>query len=80
MSNSFYDQDLYARANEQARLLRDGNLTQADIEHIAEEVESMGKTEKRALVSRLEILLMHLLKWQFQLERRGRRWTNTIRL
>jgi hypothetical protein len=42
MSNTLYDQDFYARANEQARLLRDGNLTQADIEHIA--AESTGKS------------------------------------
>jgi hypothetical protein len=80
MSNTLYDQDFYAWANEQARLLRDGHLTQADIEHIAEEIESMGKTEKRELVSRLEVLLMHLLKWQYQPERRGKSWSNTIRV
>jgi hypothetical protein len=65
LSNTLYDRDFYAWANEQARLLRDGNLTQADIAHIAEEIESMGKSEKRVLVSRLEVLLTHLHKWQF---------------
>ena len=62
MSNStLYDQDFYAWANEQAKLLRTGKLSEADIEHIAEEIESMGRTEKRELVSRLAVLLLHLL-------------------
>ena len=73
-----YESDFYAWANEQAALLRAGKLTAADIEHIAEEIESMGKTEKRELVSRLTVLLMHLLKWQFQSDRRGRSWKATI--
>jgi hypothetical protein len=79
MSNTLYDKDFFAWANEQARLLRAGDLAQADIEHIAEEIESMGKAEKRELVSRLQVLLMHLLKWQFQPERRGVSWRVTIR-
>ena len=73
-----YETDFYAWANEQAALLRAGRLDAADIEHIAEEIESMGKTEKRELVSRLTVLLLHLLKWQFQPERRGASWEATI--
>ena len=68
---SLYDQDFYAWSREQAELLRAGRLAQADLEHIAEEIESMGKTEKRELVSRLTILLLHLLKWRYQPEGRG---------
>lgn len=50
MSKSrLYDEDFYAWANEQAALLRAGRLAEADIAHIAEEIESMGKTEKREL-------------------------------
>ena len=75
-----YDRDFYGWANEQAGLLRAGRLSEADIGHIAEEIESMGRTEKRELVNRLEVLLIHLLKWQFQPERRGKSWTNTIRV
>ena len=77
-SASLYDQDFYAWANQQAALLRAGNLSAADIEHIAEEIESMGRTEKRELVSRLAVLLLHLLKWRFQPERRGASWEATI--
>ena len=61
-----HETDFYAWANEQARLLRAGRLAEADLEHIAEEIESMGKTEKRELTSRLRVLLAHLLKWAFQ--------------
>lgn len=78
MSNTLYEQDFYAWANEQAGLLRAGNLAQADIVHIAAEIESMGKAEKRELVSRLTVLLAHLLKWDYQPERRGKSWRNTI--
>jgi hypothetical protein len=73
-----YDRDFYAWANEQADLLRAGRLSEADIEHIAEEIESLGKSEKRELVSRLAIVLLHLLKWQFQPSRRGASWEASI--
>ncbi|TWB47827.1 DUF29 domain-containing protein [Nitrospirillum viridazoti] len=76
---SLYERDFYAWANEQAALLRAGKLAAADIAHIAEEIESMGKTEKRELISRLAVLLAHLLKWQYQPERQSRSWEATIR-
>ena len=76
---TLYDRDFYAWANEQAALLRAGKLAAADIAHIAEEIESMGKTEKRELVSRLAVLLMHLLKWQYQPLLQGASWRTTIR-
>jgi len=74
-----YDRDVVAWANEQAALLRGGRFSELDIEHIADEVEDVGKSEQRELVSRMAILLAHLLKWQFQPERRGRSWLNTIK-
>lgn len=80
MSGDLYETDFYAWANEQAALLRAGKLAAADIEHIAEEIESMGRTEQRELESRLTILLLHLLKWQFQPKRRGASWEATIRV
>jgi hypothetical protein len=77
-ASRLYDEDFYAWANEQAALLRSGRLAEADIAHIAEEIESMGKTEKRELTNRLAVLLMHLLKWQFQAAIRGTSWRLTI--
>jgi len=73
-----YDRDAYAWALEQAALLRSGKLEQLDTEHLAEEIESMGKSERRALVSQLARLFMHLLKWDHQPERRSRSWALTI--
>ena len=61
-----YQRDFYAWAKEQAALLRAGKVAEADLAHIAEEIDSMGRTEKRELVSRLTVLLLHLLKWRFQ--------------
>jgi len=81
MSNSsLYERDFYAWANEHAALLRANQLGQADIEHIAEEIESMGGSEKRELVSQLTILLLHLLKWQYQPALRGPSWRSSIRV
>ncbi|HET8789606.1 MAG TPA: DUF29 domain-containing protein [Modicisalibacter sp.] len=73
-----YDRDAYAWALEQASLLRAGKLDQIDIEHIAEEIESVGKSERRALTSQLTRLFMHLLKWDHQPERRSRSWGISI--
>ena len=78
MKNSLYDRDFYAWANEQAALLRAGQLAEADIENIAEEIETMGRSEKRELVNRLTVLLLHLLKWQFQPSLHGNSWRLTI--
>lgn len=76
---SLYEADFYAWANQQAALLRAGRLNEADIENIAEEIESMGKGEKRELTNRLAVLLMHLLKWQYQASHRGNSWRLTIK-
>jgi len=74
MTSTLYDQDFYAWANQQAALLRAGKLADADVEHIAEKIESMGRSEKRELVNRLTVLMLHLLKWQFQPGLRGNSW------
>jgi len=74
-----YDTDVMAWANEQARLLRAGRFDALDIEHIADEIEDVGKSEQRALASRMAVLLAHLLKWQLQPERRGASWEITVR-
>ncbi len=73
-----YEKDFYAWTIHNAKLLREGKLSEIDIEHIAEEIESMGKSEKRELINRLAILIAHLLKWQLQAERRSNSWKYTI--
>ncbi len=79
MSNTLYERDFYAWANEQAALLRAGKLDSADFENIAEEIESMGRGEKRELVDCLAVLLLHLLKWRLQPSSRGNGWRLTIK-
>ncbi len=74
-----YQLDFYGWAMEQAQLLRAGRLAAADIENIAEEIESMGRGERRELVNRLTILLAHLLKWHFQPGFRSASWNSSIR-
>lgn len=73
-----YKTDVAAWSQEQARLLRARRFAELDIEHIAEEIEDVGKSEQRELESRLEILLLHLLKWQFQAGLQSRSWRLTI--
>ena len=73
-----YNQDFYAWAMQNAQLLRQGRLSEIDVEHIAEELESMGKSERRELMSRLSVLMSHLLKWLFQPELRSNSWKYTI--
>lgn len=73
-----YENDVVAWANEQAALLRSGNLSAIDALRIAEEIEDVGKSEQRELASRLAVLLAHLLKWKFQQARRCNSWRLTI--
>lgn len=63
---------------EQAELLRRGRLDRVDVENLAEEIESVGNSERYEIDSRMEVLLQHLLKWQFQPEKRKRGWKASI--
>ena len=74
-----YDQDFYAWSREQASLLRSGQYGRLDVMHLVEEIEDLGKRERRALESRLAVLLGHLLKWQYQPKNPSRKsWRATI--
>ena len=78
MTTQLYDRDFFEWTQCNAALLRAGRFDQADIEHIAEEIHDMGVSQKRELRSRVEVLLVHLLKWQGQPALRGSSWNNTI--
>lgn len=71
-----YEKDFYAWAIHNAELIRHGKFSEIDIEHVAEEIESMGRSDKRELMSRLSVLIVHLLKWKYQPVRQG----NSLRL
>jgi hypothetical protein len=74
-----YDTDFVRWTEEQAAALRRGRFDALDLENLAEEIESLGKTDRRRLKSRLTVLAMHLLKWSYQPERRSGSWESTIR-
>ena len=78
MSTADYDRDVILWSSEQAALLRAGRFADLDIEHLADEIEDVGKSEQRELAGRMAVLLAHLLKWQHQPERRSNSWKNTI--
>src|SRR3982751_902800 len=73
-----YDRDFAEWTRHNAELLRAGRASEADLEHIAEEIEDMGKRERRSLHNRCVRLIEHLLKWEHQPEQRGSSWTRTI--
>lgn len=73
-----YEQDFHSWLLQSAGLLRERRFTELDTENIAEELEAMSRNERRELISRLSVLIAHLLKWQHQAVRRSRSWKNTI--
>ncbi len=75
-----YEEDVAAWAQEQVALLRSGQWALLDVEHIAEEIEDMNISHRYQLAHRMAILMAHLLKWQYQPDRRGKSWTNTMRM
>ncbi len=78
MGNTLYDTDLYTWTRVQAELLRAGRWNEIDVEHLAEEIESVGASERREMRRRLARLIQHLLKYDYQIERRSRSWKVTI--
>jgi len=74
-----YESDFARWAAEQGALLRDGRLDALDRDNLAEEIESLGRSERYEIESRLKVLLVHLLKWAFQPGKRKAGWKATIR-
>lgn len=78
-SGELYEKDFYAWTQQQAKFLRDGKWNCLDTSNLVEEIESLGRQERRELENRLGILLGHLLKWEFQSDKRSKSWFATIR-
>ena len=81
MTTATYETDFYLWTQQQADLLRQAqfNRIDLDLENIAEEIESMGKRDRRSISSYIQNVLLHLLKWRHQPERRGISWRLSIR-
>jgi hypothetical protein len=61
-----YNHDFYAWTQQQAALLRDEKTQALDYANLAEEIESLGRSDKRELGNRRQILVRHLLQWRYQ--------------
>jgi hypothetical protein len=73
-----YEEDFYAWTREQAVFLKEGRFTELDVDHLIEELETLGRAEWHALESRVTVILTHLLKWHYQPEKRSRSWELTL--
>jgi hypothetical protein len=73
-----YEQDFLLWTQQQAELLKKGHWAELDVEHLVEELEALGRSEQKELGTYLQVLLMHLLKCQYQPERRTKSWDNTL--
>jgi hypothetical protein len=78
ITKTFYETDFYSWAMQTAQLLREQRFSELDLENLVEEIEDLGRSEYRALASRLEVLLMHLLKCKYQSQMKNRSWELTI--
>jgi len=76
--SQLYETDYLRWLDAMAARLREGAYDALDREHLIEELEAIGRNEKRAAASNLQVLLLHLLKWQYQPQRRTASWSNTI--
>jgi len=77
-SSPAYEADFAAWAERQAALLKAGQFEALDVFNVAEEIESLGRSDRRALIHQLDRVLIHLLKMRHQPSRQGRSWSNSI--
>lgn len=78
-TTNLYETDFYAWTQEQVSLLRTQKWHRLDTVNLIEEIEALGRKERQELRNRLGVLLGHLLKWQFQPDKRSNSWLGTIR-
>ncbi|NJK28978.1 MAG: DUF29 domain-containing protein [Acaryochloris sp. SU_5_25] len=73
-----YDKDFNLWLEQTVNLLKAGHFSELDIDHLVDELESMSRRDKREILSRLKVLLLHLLKWQYQPQQRSPSWRSSI--
>jgi len=78
MTGSLYEQDFYAWIHHHIKLLKQRKFAEIEVEILIDELESMAKRDRRELISHLVILILHLLKWQFQPLHRSHSWRSSI--
>lgn len=78
MDSTLYEKDYSLWLQETAYLLEQGKFSELDIENLLEEIQGMSRTERQALKSNLRVLLLHLLKWKYQANKRSKSWRSSI--
>lgn len=78
MFNNLYERDYYLWIEDVLKKIQEKRWDEMDWENLWEEIDDMGKSQKQRLTSNLRILLMHLLKWEFQPQKRTNSWKSTI--
>lgn len=74
-----YDRDYYLWLEATVKLLKNRQLEQLDLDNLIEEIETLGRSEKNRVISSLKLICQHLLKWQYQSQKRSKSWSNNIR-
>jgi hypothetical protein len=78
LTQTLYDTDFNLWIEQTVNQLKNGDLQDLDRQNLIDEIESMGRNDKREVKNRLIVLFMHLLKWQYQPEKRTSSWISTI--
>jgi hypothetical protein len=73
-----YDIDFYVWTQAQAAALREGKVDTLDLGNLAEEIDSLGRSQTYAVRSQMDRLLVHLLKWRYEPTHRGHSWQDSI--
>ncbi len=76
--SQLYETDFNLWIEQTVNYLKKGDLDALDLENLIEEISDMGRNNRREVFSRLKVLLMHLLKWKYQPQKRTNSWINTI--
>lgn len=74
-----YDTDIILWSEHQAELLRSGRYNELDLENVIEEILDLGKRERDRFMSSIELIIQHLLKWEYQPQKRSSSWEITIK-
>lgn len=78
-TTNLYERDYYLWLSHTAQLIKEGKFSEVDVVNLVEEIEDMGRSEKRAVKSNLIIVLLHLLKYKHQPEKKTNSWKSSIR-
>ena len=75
---TLYEQDYYSWLETTINQLQYRRFDEVDLKNLLEELEDMGRSQKKAVQSNGTILLMHLLKYKYQPQKRSRSWRSSI--